>query len=287
MLQRIGDTIEYYVRLFVVWFTKYLPVKVIRDHKGRPFLYRYHLFSLYKDGPGMCIHQFVRSDPDRGYHDHPWLKSMSFILCGGYEERLYDATSPVGYKVKQRRRWQFNYLDGKITFHRVMIEPNKDAWTLFVFQKRSKLWGIKTLDHQYQQMSTTIEDRDGGWWYDAKKGLNVHDHVDHPGKVITTVDCVIFKTPNHLQQCVSDINIVSNHKNATSDCARVDNKDATDGCAMDDIYLYEVDKKPTQFDKKPTQFDKKPTQFDKKSTCVDDTKPQHVLLIKRGKEPFK
>jgi 8-oxo-dGTP diphosphatase len=194
MFQRIGDWIEYWVRQFIVFITNYLPVKVIKDERGRPFLYRYHLFSLYEDGPGMCIHWFVKSDPDRGYHDHPWLKSVSFILCGGYEERIYSPHAENGYTVKHRKRWQFNYLDGVNTFHRVMIEPGKDAWTLFIFQKRSKLWGIKTLNNSYQQMSTTISDRDGGWWYNAKKGLNVNNHVEHSGKVIATADCVIFNS---------------------------------------------------------------------------------------------
>ena len=104
MFSYIGDFIERWLRRFIVFITNYLPVKVIRDDKGVPFLYRYHLFTFGNDGPGMCIHRFVKSDPDRGFHDHPWSKALSFIMCGGYEERIYDKGEPNGYRTYQRNR---------------------------------------------------------------------------------------------------------------------------------------------------------------------------------------
>jgi len=192
MLSAIGDFIERWLRRFIVFITNYLPVKVIRDDKGVPFLYRYHLFTFGNDGPGMCIHRFVLSDPDRGYHDHPWYKALSFILCGGYEERIYDKDEPNGYKTYQRNRFTFNYLDGVKNFHRVMIEEGKDAWTLFAFQGRSKTWGMIGLDGQYKPMSTQVSDLDGGWWNHVIRGLGLHSHLDLPGKVIATVDSVIL-----------------------------------------------------------------------------------------------
>src|SRR5690606_34980876 len=94
MFKIIGDFIEKIVRYVLVFVTDRLPVNVIRDDKGVPFLYRYHLFTLGFDGPGFCIHRFVKSDPDRGYHDHPWKKAISLILAGKYDERiLKDKTS--------------------------------------------------------------------------------------------------------------------------------------------------------------------------------------------------
>jgi hypothetical protein len=140
MMSYILDFIESIIRWFVELITNILPVKIIRDDRGRPFLYRYHLFSLTDNGPGICIHRFVMSDPDRGYHDNPWEKSVSFILCGGYKERIYNKDSENGYLEHTRKRFHFNYLNGKNVFHRVMIEEGKDAWTLFFFQKRSKTW---------------------------------------------------------------------------------------------------------------------------------------------------
>lgn len=192
MLSRVGDFIEKYLRIFIVFITNYLPVKVIRDDKGVPFLYRYHLFSLYKNGPGMCIHRFVKSDPERGYHDHPWNKSISFILCGSYEERIYDINSVNNYFTKHRNRFCFNYLDGVKTFHRVIVPENRDAWTLFAFQKRSKIWSMISLGGERKPMSSTIYDQDAGWWNTAGSGEGLHSHLEHKGKVIATVDIIVI-----------------------------------------------------------------------------------------------
>lgn len=190
MLSRILDFIEYYLRLFIMFITDYLPVKVIR-HKGRPFLYRYHLFSLTNDGPGICIHHFVASDPDRGYHDHPWNQALSFILCGGYDERILNDDKKT-YVTHRRNRFTFNYLKGNGVYHRVILGEGKDAWTIFFFGKRSKVWSMVGLDGEKKQMSQTIKDNDGGWWNHVIKGLGIHQHLELEGKVISTVDIIVI-----------------------------------------------------------------------------------------------
>ena len=190
MLKRVGDFVEKYLRIFVVWLTNFLPVKVIRDERGTPFLYRYHLFTLGYDGPGMCFHRFVKSDPERGYHDHPWSSALSFILAGGYEERILNEDK-ISYRTYRRNRWSFNYLDGEKSFHRVMIEEGKDAWTLFAFNKRSKLWGMVDLSGRYYPMSKTVEDNDGGWWNTVDKGYSIENRVEKTG-VVATVDIIVL-----------------------------------------------------------------------------------------------
>jgi 8-oxo-dGTP diphosphatase len=236
MIKNICDFVELLLRWFITKLTNYLPVKVIRDDKGIPFLYRYHLFAFGDNGPGMCIHHFVKSDPDRGYHDHPWDRGLSFILCGGYDERIVYADSPVivenssklnlpvtsatenssklhlpvtsatensnklnselisqpTYTTHKRNRFTFNYLKGRDVFHRVMIDEGKDAWTLFLFQKRSKTWGMISLNGMYKAMSTSVMDQDGGWWNHVIKGLGLHQHLELKGKVIATVDSIIL-----------------------------------------------------------------------------------------------
>lgn len=192
MLQQITNFIEGCIRFIITWITNWIPVKVIRDDKGVPFLYRYHLFALTNDGPGMCIHHFVKSDPDRGYHDHPWKRSMSFILCGGYEERILNLNDKPNFDTFHRKRWTFNYLNGVNNFHRVMIDEGKDAWTIFFFSKRNKTWSMIGLDGQYKAMSTAVMDTDGGWWNSAKTGYSIDHHEEHPGKVVATVDIVVI-----------------------------------------------------------------------------------------------
>lgn len=183
------NVIEHLVRKFVETITDYLPVKVIR-YKGKPFLYRYHLFSLTNDGPGLCIHHFVESDPDRGYHDHPWDYGLSFILCGGYNERILN-NDKITYETCVRNRWNFNFLRGHNVYHRVILNEKQDAWTLFFFTKRSKLWSMIDLKGEKKQMSTSIKDADGGWWNFVMKGLGVHNHLELHGKVIPTVDIIV------------------------------------------------------------------------------------------------
>ncbi len=190
MLSFIFNFIENIIRWLVVCITDYLPVKVIR-YKGKPFLYRYHLFALTNDGPGIAIHHFVASDPDRGYHDHPWKNALSFILCGGYDERILNDDKKT-YSTYKRGRWCFNYLKGEGVYHRVMIDEGKDAWTIFFFGKREKTWGMVGLDAVYKPMSTVINDRDGGWWYHVIKGLGIHEHLELHGKVIPTVDIIVI-----------------------------------------------------------------------------------------------
>lgn len=192
ILNLFGDIVEYVIRCGLIIFTFLLPVKEIRNEKGVPFLYRYHLFSWSGNGPSIVIHRFVMSDPDRGYHDHPWKKAISFILCGEYEERIYDETKTEKYYAIVRKRWTFNYLDGVATFHRVMVKENCDVWTLFVHQKRSKTWNMRCFNGDLKQMSTQVEDNDPGWWNHVKKGMALVFHLPHPGKVVLTVDIIVL-----------------------------------------------------------------------------------------------
>lgn len=240
ILGRLGDFFEHYVRMLVEFVTNYLPVKVIRDEKGIPFLYRYHLFTLYKDGPGMCIHHFVKSDPDRGYHDHPWTSAISFILCGGYQEKVLkpnvqrlclsdsfnhptidDAKDLVTY---QRKRFTFNYLDGSETFHRVLIADKTDAWTIFAFRSRTKIWNMINLGGKIAKMSDTVSDKDGGWWNIVGTGYGINNHVEHSGKVIPTVDIIVVAEGKVL--------LIKRGKNPFAGCwafpgGRIEEKDQT------------------------------------------------------------
>ena len=191
---------ENFIRFMLIKLTNFLPVKVIRDDRGVPFLYRYHLFALTNDGPGMCIHRFVNSDPDRGYHDHPWKHAISFILAGSYEERIYTGligTNNNEYKVKNRHKWSFNYLNGN-DFHRVMVPENSDVWTLFAFGKRSKCWGMINFKGEYSPMSEQISDADGGWWNFVKKGLYLHLRKPLDGNIVATVDIIVRDGDNIL-----------------------------------------------------------------------------------------
>jgi hypothetical protein len=81
------------------------------------------------------VHQILRSDDDRAFHDHPW-NYMTIILNGGYTEH-----TPDGFK------W---YGPGSILFrsyqhrHRLVIPPGRECWTLFFMGRWRQTWGFFT-----------------------------------------------------------------------------------------------------------------------------------------------
>ena len=214
VFNKIASLFDKPIRAVLKAITNILPVKVIKDNNEIPFLYRYHIVSLWKDGPGLCIHNFVTTNSKCGFYSYPWANSVSFILCGKYDEQIFDSKSPTKYITKTRNPWTFNYLDGNKTFHRVMVEEEKDVWTFFMFGSRTKIWEMIPMDgktvEDKKPMSQTVTDQDGCWWRTVGqatnyicqskeltlcqegKGAGLHEHIDHSGKVIATVDSIII-----------------------------------------------------------------------------------------------
>ena len=199
-LSRIGDFVEVCIMACVKCITSCMPVKVIRDENGTPFLYRYHLFACTKNGPGICFHRFVKSDPNRGFHDHPWERATSFILSGRYFERLLTVPDkitkdtefdPRRYREIERSRFTFNHLKGRNAFHRVMVRDQEEAWTIFFFSKRAKIWGMVDLEGKYHDMSFQTQDSDGGWWKEANVGTSINSHLPLKGNVQICVDIIV------------------------------------------------------------------------------------------------
>jgi len=86
--------------------------------------------NLMRFMPRPYLHYFFRGDDDRAYHNHPWKRSVSFILVGGYLEHVWN------FDIKKATSRLFlpgnvNYLR-RGTFHRVELLPGKRCWTLFV-----------------------------------------------------------------------------------------------------------------------------------------------------------
>lgn len=120
--------------------TGYLQCRIIKVAPGpnsepEPYLERYRLLELPL-GAKVYIHRFLASDPDRGYHNHPW-NSISFPLVGGYLEHRFHPVEPVeraafpgGYnRIRQEN------------FHRVDL-LGVDAWTLFFRAGTGNGWGF-------------------------------------------------------------------------------------------------------------------------------------------------
>jgi hypothetical protein len=104
---------------------------------GDPYLERYLLlqtrwFHVY-------VHRFVASDPDRGYHSHPW-SSRSLMLVGGYIETRLVSLTPTTRTVHPGQTVGI----GPNTFHIVKLIEH-DAWTLLVRGPRGNRWGFLNL----------------------------------------------------------------------------------------------------------------------------------------------
>lgn len=115
---------------------------------GDKYLLRFYLKHSSPRLPGVYLHYFYRGDLDRDLHNHPWNKSVSLILTGGYdEERLpEDQKGKPNYKVTRRRvgAGRLNIIRGD-DFHRVDL-IGRSTWTLFTSGKKVKDWGFMLRD---------------------------------------------------------------------------------------------------------------------------------------------
>lgn len=80
------------------------------------------------------LHYFFRGDNDRAFHNHPFTKSYSAILAGGYFDHRWDFT---------RRQVNTRFVGpGQLNtirrgdYHKVELLPTKNCWTLFFAGER-------------------------------------------------------------------------------------------------------------------------------------------------------
>lgn len=137
------------VRIFLFWLTARLRVKVIEaevsaaDPTQEPLFERYHLCRL-PGGGAVYIHHYLRADPDRGLHDHPWSWAIALPIAGGYfEERLSGITSDgLNVKVRWRRPGIPYWLTGH-DFHKIEgFASNTSSWSIFIRGPDTKRWGF-------------------------------------------------------------------------------------------------------------------------------------------------
>jgi hypothetical protein len=102
---------------------------------GDPYLTRVLFRRMF--GKRLMIHYIHRKDNERELHNHPWDKSISLIVTGGYmEERMMDGVKGLRW----RFAGQFNRLDKK-DLHRIIF-VHKPTWTLFLAGERQIIDGM-------------------------------------------------------------------------------------------------------------------------------------------------
>jgi len=150
-------------RKFLYWLTGFLPVRVINGDHNEPYLERYYLFGF--GGCAVFIHRFIASDPDRGVHDHPWGVSASIVLSGGYREIRPNGT-------RMLRAPALNIILGD-DFHRLLLDPGTEAWTLFFHGRRMKGWGFQRDGKYFPYARDESDHRTCAWWRDAPRGRTI------------------------------------------------------------------------------------------------------------------
>lgn len=114
--------------------------RVIKGPNGEPYLERYMLGRW--GNHAVFLHRFLGSDPDRGLHDHPWSRSVSLIVGGGYQERrLVSKDGEIWMRTREVRAGAFNVIRGD-DFHQVVLSRGQHAWTVFYHGPRVKTWGF-------------------------------------------------------------------------------------------------------------------------------------------------
>jgi hypothetical protein len=179
---------------FLFWLTSKLPARAINGDDGEPYLERYFLCSFL--GATAYIHRFVASDPDRGLHDHPWGRSLSLVLAGGYREVRRCGTKAA--RCRSLKPWRLNYIRGG-DFHRIVLDPGKEAWTLFLHGSRKKGWGFlrngKYTPHAQGKDDYPLRQ----WWATAPSGreLRARRHAE----LIEEAAAIIDGEALALRQC--------------------------------------------------------------------------------------
>ena len=119
--------------------------RIVMDRvENEPYLERYYLFLREREQfPfNVFLHKFLKSDPD-DVHDHPWPYA-TVILKGGYWEWIPHFDT-VGRKTGEYQVWRgpghFRVSKAN-SFHRIELDPDITAWTLFMPGPKQRDWGF-------------------------------------------------------------------------------------------------------------------------------------------------
>jgi len=130
---------------FFSFLENYDRKRIIMDRTcNEPLVTRYYLFLKdRKNFPfNIFLHKFHKGDPD-DVHDHPWPYA-TLILKGGYYEwtpMFNNKNEMIGEICTWRGPGHFRICGAK-SYHRIELDPNVTAWTLFMPGPQRREWGF-------------------------------------------------------------------------------------------------------------------------------------------------
>jgi hypothetical protein len=135
--------------------------RIVMDRvENEPYLERYYLFLRERERfPfNVFLHKFLKSDPD-DVHDHPWPYA-TLILKGGYWEWIPHFDT-VGRKIGEYQVWRgpgHFRISKANSFHRIELDPDITAWTLFMPGPKQRDWGF-LVKNQWIQWEQYLKQR--------------------------------------------------------------------------------------------------------------------------------
>ena len=135
--------------------------RIVMDRvQNEPYLERYYLFLRERERfPfNVFLHNFLKSDPD-DVHDHPWPYA-TLILKGGYWEWIPHFDT-VGRKTGEYQVWRgpgHFRISKANSFHRIELDPDITAWTLFMPGPKQRDWGF-LVKNQWIQWEQYLKQR--------------------------------------------------------------------------------------------------------------------------------
>ena len=137
--------------------------RIVTDRQdNEPYLERYYVFL--KDRTwfpfNVFLHKFLKSDPD-DVHDHPWPYA-TLILKGCYYEWVAKFNS-LGEKIGEERMWRgpghFRVCSAT-SYHRIELDPDVTAWTLFMPGPKKREWGF-LVNNKWVRHDQYLQERKG------------------------------------------------------------------------------------------------------------------------------
>jgi hypothetical protein len=135
--------------------------RIVMDRvQNEPYLERYYLFLRERNRfPfNIFLHKFLKSDPD-DVHDHPWPYA-TLILKGGYWEWIPHFDT-VGRKTGEYQVWRgpgHFRVSSANSYHRIELDPDITAWTLFMPGPKQRDWGF-LVKNQWIQWEQYLKQR--------------------------------------------------------------------------------------------------------------------------------
>jgi hypothetical protein len=148
--------------------------RIINGPEGQPYLERYHLCRL-PFGISIYLHRFIKSDPGRGLHNHPWQSAVSWVISGYYQEtRMADAKHQNQLIKRKINSGQLNKINGSI-FHRIDLTPGKECWSIFMHSRPVNDWGFMQSEKKrfaYHDHNKILQSKSyPNWWETANRPI--------------------------------------------------------------------------------------------------------------------